>query len=156
MRIDPRYLSKHQLDYQQNFGYDPKRPIIKPYPKGELPKIKFGDPSKLLEQKKHLIKELVIDPEKREEAIKAAQLEQKAGVKDKPITEALIKTTAAHESAMSAASAQESEAIAEATAEAVVKQERKITIKKLVSNSLFTLVVGVILTIAAFKYLIKD
>ena len=166
MRINPHYVQKEKFDYFQNkgydglrpdvIGYDPRRPAIKPYYKGRPPIIKFGDPRHFDLQKKELIKDIVVDPRKREEAIKAAELEKKSGVKEKPITTALIKTTKAHESAMSATSVEESNAIAEAAAEEVVKQDKKITFNKLFKNSAFTLIVGVILTIVVFKYLMKS
>lgn len=166
MRINPHYVSKEKLDYYQTIGhdgvrpdvigYDPRRPTIKPYYKGRPPIIKFGDPRQFDIQKKELIRDIVVDPVKRKEAIKAAELEKKSGVKEKPITTALIKTTKAHESAMSATSVEESQAIAEATAEEVVKEDKKITFNKLFKNSTFTLIVGVVLTIVVFKYLIKS
>lgn len=102
-----------------------------------------------------MIKNVIKDPEKRKEAAKAALLEKESGAKETPISDVLIKTKEAYQSAMTATSAEEVEAIATSKAEEVVENDKKITFKKLFNNSTFTLVVGVVATIVVFKYLSK-
>lgn len=182
MRINPHYVQKEEIDYFHGrpkadvIGIDIRRPALQPYSKkkppsgmppngmpsnGTPPIIKLGRPREFELQKKELIRDIVVDPVRRKEAMKAAELEKKSGVKEKPITTALIKTTKAHESAMSATSVEESQAIAEAAAEEVVKEDKKITFNKLFKNStvttpVFTLIIGVLLTVVVLKYLVKS
>jgi len=165
MRINPYYVSPEKRDYYQTIGHDdrppnvvghdPRKSPIKPYPKEDIPPIRFGDPRDVDFPKKELIRNLVIDPEKRAEALKAAQLEKESGAKEKPITDVLIKTTEAHQTAMQAPSQEESQVIAEAAAEEILKQDKKFSVNKLVKSSTFTLIVGVVITTIIFTCLFK-
>ena len=156
MRTFPHYTTKEEMDRINTTNYTKypvKQPVI-PTPIFDLPPpIELGDPRAFDHPKKELIRILVSDPEKREEAKKAAQLEQQSGAKQTPITDVLMQTTQAHESAMSAPTLEQSDKIAKATAEEIIKKEKRWPLAKVFKQPLFTSGLGILFTLIIIKLL---